>query len=85
MKVLIAGAGVIGTVYGAQLAAGVFIYAREHERVDVVLITSEPDGRVVKEQSSFLGKLRASCKKAMNCFRWWSPPSTSSRRRVWCC
>jgi proteasome lid subunit RPN8/RPN11 len=42
---------------GAHLAAGVFTYGRENERVDVTLLASEPDGRVVKEQTIFLGKL----------------------------
>jgi hypothetical protein len=41
---------------GAHLAAGAFTYSREHERVDVTLIASEPDGKTVKEQTSFLGK-----------------------------
>jgi proteasome lid subunit RPN8/RPN11 len=44
---------------GAHLAAGAFSYAREHERVDVTLMASEPNGQVVKEQASFLGKLPA--------------------------
>ncbi len=42
---------------GAHLATGTFLYARQHERVDVTLIASEPGGKSVKEQSSFLGKL----------------------------
>jgi hypothetical protein len=41
----------------AHLAAGAFTYARQNERVDVTLIATEPSGQVVKEQSSFLGKL----------------------------
>ena len=44
---------------GAHLATGAFSYAREHERVDVTLMASEPNGQVVKEQTSFLGKLPA--------------------------
>ncbi len=44
---------------GAHLAAGAFSYAREHERVDVTLMASQPNGQVVKEQASFLGKLPA--------------------------
>lgn len=43
----------------AHLAAGVFIYARQNERVDVTLIASQPSGQGVKEQTSFLGKLPA--------------------------
>jgi proteasome lid subunit RPN8/RPN11 len=43
----------------AHLAAGALSYAREHERVDVTLLASEPNGQTVKEQSSFLGKLPA--------------------------
>lgn len=43
----------------AHLASGVFVYARQNERVDVALIASEPTGQVVKEQRSFLGKLPA--------------------------
>jgi len=43
----------------AHLAAGAFSYARESERVDVVMIASEPTGQQVKEQTSFLGKLPA--------------------------
>jgi proteasome lid subunit RPN8/RPN11 len=42
---------------GAHLAAGAFFYGRENERVDVALIASEPNGQLVKEQTSFLGKL----------------------------
>jgi proteasome lid subunit RPN8/RPN11 len=44
---------------GAHLAAGVFNYARQNERVDVVLLASEPNGQMVKEQASFLGQLPA--------------------------
>ena len=42
---------------GAHLAAGVFNYVRQNERVDVTLIASEPSGQQVKEQTSFLGRL----------------------------
>jgi proteasome lid subunit RPN8/RPN11 len=42
---------------GSHLASGGFTYGRQNERVDVTLIASEPDGGVVKEQTSFLGKL----------------------------
>ena len=41
----------------AHLAAGAFSYGRESERVDVTLTALEPDGRQVREQTSFLGKL----------------------------
>jgi len=40
-----------------HLATGAFSYARQNERVDVTLMASEPNGRIVKEQSSFLGRL----------------------------
>jgi proteasome lid subunit RPN8/RPN11 len=43
----------------AHLASGAFIYAREAERVDVALTAREPNGQMVKEQTSFLGKLPA--------------------------
>jgi proteasome lid subunit RPN8/RPN11 len=43
----------------AHLASGVFTYARQAERVDVTLIVAESDGRAVKEQTSFLGRLPA--------------------------
>ena len=43
----------------AHLASGGFTYARQTERVDVTLIVAEPNGRVVKEQTSFLGRLPA--------------------------
>jgi proteasome lid subunit RPN8/RPN11 len=43
----------------AHLAAGSFTYERQNERVDVNLIASEPGGGIVKEQTSFLGKLPA--------------------------
>jgi proteasome lid subunit RPN8/RPN11 len=42
---------------GAHLAAGAFTYARQNERVDVTLLASEPNGQMVKEETSFLGKL----------------------------
>ena len=45
------------TLDSEHLAAGGFTYARQNERVDVTLIASEPGGAVVKEQTSFLGKL----------------------------
>jgi proteasome lid subunit RPN8/RPN11 len=41
----------------AHLVAGTFTYARQAERVDVTLIVSEPAGQMVKEQTSFLGRL----------------------------
>jgi hypothetical protein len=44
---------------GAHLGIGAFTYVREHERVDVTLIVSEQGGKIVKDQSSFLGKLPA--------------------------
>ena len=43
----------------AHLASGGFTYARQTERVDVTLIVAEPNGRIVKEQTSFLGRLPA--------------------------
>jgi proteasome lid subunit RPN8/RPN11 len=43
----------------AHLASGTFSYAREAERVDVALTAREPNGQVVREQASFLGKLPA--------------------------
>ena len=43
----------------AHLAAGTFTYSRQAERVDVTLIASEPAGQMVKEQTSFLGRLPA--------------------------
>ena len=43
----------------AHLASGGFTYARQNERVDVTMIATEPDGAIVKEQTSFLGKLPA--------------------------
>jgi hypothetical protein len=39
----------------AHLQAGVFTYARQTERVDVTLSASLPDGRQVREATSFLG------------------------------
>jgi hypothetical protein len=42
---------------GGHLSTGSFSYGRESERVDVTLIAEEPGGGVVKEQTSFLGKL----------------------------
>jgi proteasome lid subunit RPN8/RPN11 len=43
----------------AHLAQGAIGYVRENERVDVSLMATEPDGHMVKEQASFLGKLPA--------------------------
>ena len=43
----------------AHLASGGFTYARHAERVDVTLSVAQSDGRVVKEQTSFLGRLPA--------------------------
>ncbi len=40
----------------AHLQAGVFTYARRTERVDITLSARLPDGRVVREATSFLGK-----------------------------
>ena len=40
----------------AHLASGALSYSRENERVDVTLTATEPNGRLVKEQVSFLGK-----------------------------
>ena len=45
------------TLDNEHLAAGGFTYARQNERVDVTLIATEPGGALVKEQTSFLGKL----------------------------
>jgi hypothetical protein len=39
----------------AHLEAGVFTYARQTERVDVTLTARLPDGRTVREATSFLG------------------------------
>jgi proteasome lid subunit RPN8/RPN11 len=41
----------------AHLRAGVFTYARESEKVDVALVVRLPDGRVIREATSFLGAL----------------------------
>jgi proteasome lid subunit RPN8/RPN11 len=41
----------------AHLASGGFTYARQAERVDVTLVVAQSDGRIVKEQTSFLGRL----------------------------
>jgi proteasome lid subunit RPN8/RPN11 len=41
----------------AHLSSGGFTYGRQAERVDVTLVVAESDGRVVKEQTSFLGGL----------------------------
>jgi proteasome lid subunit RPN8/RPN11 len=43
----------------AHMASGGFTYARQAERVDVTLVVADSDGRVVKEQTSFLGRLPA--------------------------
>jgi proteasome lid subunit RPN8/RPN11 len=40
----------------AHLQAGVFTYARQTERVDVTLSARLPDGRMVREATSFLGR-----------------------------
>ncbi|HEX3748826.1 MAG TPA: hypothetical protein VHW09_33100 [Bryobacteraceae bacterium] len=42
---------------GAHLASGGFTYVRQSDRVDVTLLASEPGGQIVKEQTSFLGRL----------------------------
>jgi len=44
---------------GAHLATGTIIYARQAERVDVTLMVTEPAGQMIKEQTSFLGRLPA--------------------------
>jgi proteasome lid subunit RPN8/RPN11 len=41
----------------AHLAAGVFTYGRESERVDVALTASEPNGQTVRGVATFLGRL----------------------------
>jgi proteasome lid subunit RPN8/RPN11 len=40
----------------AHLQAGVFTYARRTEKVDITLSARLPDGRVVREATSFLGR-----------------------------
>ena len=40
----------------AHLQAGVFTYARQTEKVDVTLSARMPDGRLVREATSFLGR-----------------------------
>lgn len=40
----------------AHLQAGVFTYARRTERVDITLSARLPDGRLVREATSFLGR-----------------------------
>jgi proteasome lid subunit RPN8/RPN11 len=57
----------------AHLASGAFTYARQTERVDVTLIATEPSGQVVKEQTSFLGRLPAA-KEATD-----APPANTDR------
>jgi hypothetical protein len=42
-----------------HLRAGVFTYARRGERVDVTLTVTQPDRRVAREATSFMGKLPA--------------------------
>ena len=39
------------------LRAGMFIYARQTERVDVALVVNQPDGKQVREVASFLGEM----------------------------
>jgi proteasome lid subunit RPN8/RPN11 len=39
----------------AHLQAGVFTYERESEKVDVTLVVRQPDGRQIREATSFLG------------------------------
>ena len=40
---------------GSYLQAGIFIYARQAQRVDVELVLDEPDGQQVREVASYLG------------------------------
>jgi len=40
---------------GSYLQAGIFIYARQGQRVDVELVLDEPDGQKVREVASYLG------------------------------
>jgi len=40
---------------GLYLQAGIFIYARQGQRVDVELVLDEPDGQKVREVASYLG------------------------------
>jgi hypothetical protein len=40
----------------AHLQAGVFTYARQTEKIDVTLTARLPDGRLVREATSFLGR-----------------------------
>jgi hypothetical protein len=40
----------------AHLQAGVFTYARQTERVDVTLSARQPDGRLAREATSFVGR-----------------------------
>jgi proteasome lid subunit RPN8/RPN11 len=44
---------------GSYLQAGIFIYARQAQRVDVELVLDEPDGRQVREAASYLGDAAA--------------------------
>jgi proteasome lid subunit RPN8/RPN11 len=41
----------------AHLAAGIFTYSRQTERVDVALTASQPNGQTVRGVAAFLGKL----------------------------
>jgi len=43
----------------AHLASGSFAYNRQTEKVDVALTITEPGGRVIREQTTFLGPLLA--------------------------
>lgn len=49
----------------AHLATGSFSYGRESERVDVALTAREPNGRQVREQTSYLGKLPSQNRDAL--------------------
>ncbi len=41
----------------AHLESGIFTYARQGERVDVALALDQPDGKRIRESTTFLGKL----------------------------
>jgi proteasome lid subunit RPN8/RPN11 len=39
----------------AHLASGVFTYSRQTEKVDATLAITEPNGRIIREQTTFMG------------------------------
>jgi proteasome lid subunit RPN8/RPN11 len=56
LEILDGGAPHADALDPAHLQTGVFTYARRTERVDVALTARLPDGRVVREATSFLGR-----------------------------